>query len=159
MPKMVSLDRELTIEAKAIYGYFCSYAGSGTTAFPSRNKICEDLVISVTRYYTHFNLLKKLGYIKVEQVKTENNKFSHNIYTLVENPIKEPCTQNDNTEKNQENPCTSFEYTEIECTGNEYTNNNKSFFNNNKTTTATLKLLLPKKKLQPLKILEKLLLL
>lgn len=158
IPKLAMLDRELTIEAKAIYSYFCSYAGAGTTAFPSREKICKDLGIGKNRYYKHFNLLKELGYIKVKQVKKEDSKFSHNIYTLVENPIKIeskqnsvevinskankgksfeenvdkiPCTQNRDTEKNQEKPCIHFGDTENGDTQNRDTNNNRSFINNN----------------------------
>lgn len=130
IPKMVMLDRKLTIEAKAIYSYFCSYAGAGTTAFPSREKICEDLSISVKRYYSHFNLLKNLGYIKVSQAKSENNKFSYNIYTLVENPTIDPCTQNDYTD---EKPCSRFGNTQIRNTQNDHANNNKSFIKNNKS--------------------------
>lgn len=145
IPKLAMLDRELSIEAKAIYSYFCSYAGAGTTAFPSREKICEDLCISIKRYYRHFNLLKKLGYIKVSQRKSENNKFSYNIYTLVENPKKvdieindsentkeklgkKPCSQNDHTDKK---PCSRFGHTQNGNTQNDHTNNNKSFINNN----------------------------
>lgn len=133
------LDRRLTIEAKAIYSYFCSYAGAGSTAFPSRDKICDDLGISTKRYYRHLNLLKELGYIKVEQIKKDNNKFSHNIYTLVENPepeeekpdeddTKSPCSQNDHTGKK---PCGSFAHTQIGNTQNDHTNNNRYIYNNN----------------------------
>ncbi|RBP59297.1 helix-turn-helix protein [Alkalibaculum bacchi] len=132
IPKLAMLDRELTIEAKAIYSYFCSYAGAGTTAFPSRDKICDDLGISVKRYYKHFSLLKQLGYVEVRQVKKENNKFSYNIYNLIENPKKievkaneenpekesdlgeenKPCGHFDYTEEKKENPCGRFDYTE-----------------------------------------------
>ena len=51
--KMAMLDQRLTIEAKAIYSYFCSYAGGGSTAFPSVSKIVYDLKISKDRYYKH----------------------------------------------------------------------------------------------------------
>ena len=54
IPKLAMQDQRLTIEAKAIYSYFCSYAGAGTTAFPGRNKILHDLKISKDRYYNHF---------------------------------------------------------------------------------------------------------
>ncbi len=84
--KLVMLDRRLTIEAKAIYAYFCSYAGAGSTAFPSVSKIIEDLEISENRFYKHFKLLKNYGYILVEQVKKGSGKFSHNLYTLTECP-------------------------------------------------------------------------
>ena len=72
--KSIMLDRSLTIEAKAIYSYFCSYAGAGDTAFPSVSKIVYDLNISEDRYRKHFNLLKKYDYIRVQQIK-DNSKF------------------------------------------------------------------------------------
>ncbi|SHK47545.1 helix-turn-helix domain-containing protein [Paramaledivibacter caminithermalis] len=89
IPKIAMQDDRLSIEAKAIYSYFCSYAGAGTTAFPSIEKIVKDLKISVKRYYRHFNLLKKYGYIKTTQIKNDG-KFDRNIYTLVENPEEIP---------------------------------------------------------------------
>jgi hypothetical protein len=92
IPKLVMQDQRLTIEAKAIYSYFCSFAGAGTTAFPSRSKILYDLKISEDRYYRHFNLLKKCGYILVEQKSDASGKFKRNIYTLVEMLPLEPTT-------------------------------------------------------------------
>lgn len=46
----------LTIEAKAIYGMLCSYAGSKAMAYPSVDFICDKLKISRTRFYKHMNL-------------------------------------------------------------------------------------------------------
>ena len=83
VPKLVMQDKRLTIQAKAIYAYFCSYAGNGTTAFPSRNKILFDLSISKDTYYRHFNLLKQYGYIKCEQ-QHQGGRLSRNIYTLMQ---------------------------------------------------------------------------
>lgn len=128
IPKMAMLDRKLTIEAKAIYSYFCSYAGAGTTAFPSVEKILADLDIGKKRYYKHFNLLKGLGYIEVNQIKAAGNKYSHNIYKLVENPIMKPSSQNDTTE---EKPCSRFAYTQNGTAQNDTTNINRSSFKNN----------------------------
>ena len=81
--KMAMQDRRLTVQARAIYAYFCSYAGTGKTAFPSRTKIINDLGMSKTAYYKHFNMLKDLGYVKSQQ---EHNKgrFERNIYTLMQ---------------------------------------------------------------------------
>jgi hypothetical protein len=93
IPKLAMQDKRLTIEAKSIYSYFCSFAGAGTTAFPSVSKICFDLNIGEDRYYKHFGLLKKYGYILVEQHKEESGRFINNVYTLVEKPVivdKEP---------------------------------------------------------------------
>ena len=96
IPKMPMQDQRITIEAKAIYSYFCSYAGAGTTAFPSRGKILRDLKIGEDRYYKHFNLLKKYGYITVEQNTDNKGKFRNNIYTLVE--MIEPYPENKGTD-------------------------------------------------------------
>jgi len=122
IPKIPMQDQRLTIEAKAIYSYFCTYAGAGTTAFPSRDKILHDLRISEKRYYSHFNLLKKYGYITVEQY-IEGGKFKNNVYTLVE--MIEPYSQNEGTE-----PYGSFEGTQIAYTQNGG-NKSNSFKNNN----------------------------
>ena len=124
IPKLIMLDKRLSIEAKAIYSYFCSYAGAGTQSFPGRDKILYDLQISETRYYKHFNLLKEYGYIQVEQHVDIAGKFKNNIYTLVEmvEPYpqnecaeKKPYPQNKGTEKPYpQNPCTEKPDTENE---------------------------------------------
>ena len=121
--KMVMLDQRLTIEAKAIYSYFCSYAGGGSTAFPSVSKIVYDLKISKDRYYKHFKLLVECGYISVRQNK-EGNKFANNIYTLNTNPVPRP--QNKETELS----CPQNEYTQNEHTQNVDTNINNININN-----------------------------
>lgn len=119
IPKLVMQDKRLTVESKAIYGYFCSYAGSGQTAFPSRDRIIADLGMSVKRYYHHLNLLKKHGYIAIEQVK-ESGKFKRNLYTLLQII---PCGKNNHTEKN-DIPCSRFAHTQNAYTQNDHINNN-----------------------------------
>lgn len=152
LPKMVMLDRKLTIEAKAIYGYFVSYAGAGNQAFPSVQKILDDLGISKTRYYNHFKLLKDYGYIKVNQIRNNNGVFKHNIYTLVTNPVPQnkkdkktvdnlkenitkPSAQNNDTGKNELNtgsePCPCFRESGKRESGNVDTNNNNLYISNN----------------------------
>ena len=81
IPKAVMLDRRLTICAKAIYAYFCSYCGAGSQAFPSFTKIIKDLQISKNFYYRNLNLLKQYDYVKVEQQRT-GGQYKRNIYTL-----------------------------------------------------------------------------
>lgn len=91
LPKYVMIDPDLTIEAKGIYAYFCSYAGAGNTAFPSRDKIVANLMINKDTYYKHFNVITSQGYIMVEQKHAHGgrgNGFTKNIYTLVSNPKK-----------------------------------------------------------------------
>lgn len=88
IPKFVMQDPDLSITAKAIYAYFCSFSGNGDSAFPGRSKILNDLLISKNAYYKHFGLLKDQGYILVQQSRLNGAVFSNNIYTLVSNPKK-----------------------------------------------------------------------
>ena len=81
IPKMVMLDQELDIKAKAVYAYFCSFTGDGDSCFLSRGKICNDLKISKDSLSKYMKQLADNGYLVIEQVK-ENGRFSHNVYTL-----------------------------------------------------------------------------
>ena len=140
LPKLVMLDRKLTIEAKAIYSYFCSYAGAGDTAFPGVTKIIEDLCISKTRYYNHRSKLIQLGYITIEQVKGKNNKFSHNVYTLVDKPIPQNKEADGSKQITHSSPSPNFKDTGSEDTQNKDTNINnlnninKSLYNHQSIT-------------------------
>lgn len=96
IPKAVMKDHRLPIQAKAIYAYFCSYAGAGRRAFPGRGVILNDLKISKDFFYKNLNLLKTLDYIRVKQESCRNGRFGRNIYTLVPCPavqdtVKAPC--------------------------------------------------------------------
>lgn len=89
LPKYVMLDPDLSIEAKTIYAYFCSFAGNGSATFPGRDKILSDLPMSKDAYYKHFRQLTDQGYITVEQQGGNSGAiFGKNIYTLVSNPKK-----------------------------------------------------------------------
>ena len=121
--KMVMLDQRLTIEAKAIYSYFCSYAGGGSTAFPSVSKIVYDLKISKTRYYKHFDSLVECGYITIRQTK-DKGKFANNIYRIMSNPVS--CPQNEE----MDSPCPENSDKENSDTGNQDTNINNININN-----------------------------
>ena len=83
IPKAVMQDRELTLEAKAIYSYFCSFAGKKSTVFPTVGKITSDLNIAKSTYYKHFKLLQLKKYISIRKEKARKGHFSHNIYTLL----------------------------------------------------------------------------
>lgn len=85
IPKAVMHDTELSIEAKTIYSYFCSFAGNGTTAFPSRDTILFHLKMTKDYYYKNFRQLEEQGFLRVERTGSFPYK---NIYTLVPNPKK-----------------------------------------------------------------------
>ena len=103
----VYLMDNLTIEAKAIYGMLCSYAGTGGTAYPSVEFICNSLQISERRFYTHMNLLVGAGIVE-KQICRKNGKRSNNLYVLtpnihfqpVENESVENVGSNNNTINN-----------------------------------------------------------
>lgn len=113
-------DKNLTIEAKAIYSYLCSFAGAGDTAFPSVSLICSELGISEDRFYKHRKHLIQRGYISVEQQK-EAGKMARNIYHINQD-IPESA-------EDSPYPCftgTENTGTEISGTGNKGTKSNSS---------------------------------
>lgn len=98
--KLVTTDTSLSIGAKALYAYFCSFCGNGTTAFPRRNKIINDLNVCEDTYYTFLNELKDNGYIKVQ--RGSKYPFS-NTYTIVSRPprLKEMNLENVDDSENK----------------------------------------------------------
>ncbi|MDU7069621.1 MAG: helix-turn-helix domain-containing protein [Clostridium perfringens] len=148
IPKLV-MQSNISIEAKSIYAYMCSFAGNGETAFPSIEKIIKDLNISESRFYRHRKQLIEHGFIKVQQNKLKG-KVINNTYIILQvisnkenGTIDKPYPQNNGTEIKPyhqiactefactEFACTEFACTEFACTENEGSNNNKT--NNNKT--------------------------
>lgn len=79
--KEVLKDKELSIEAKAIYSYLSSYAGGKDTAFPSIGLICHELNISEKRFYKHRKELLDKNIISKTRERT-NNGFSKTIYII-----------------------------------------------------------------------------
>ncbi|MEJ7344724.1 DnaD domain protein [Staphylococcus haemolyticus] len=79
--KEVLKDKDLSIEAKAIYSYLSSYAGGKDTAFPSIGLICHELNISEKRFYKHRKELLDKNIISKTRERT-NNGFSKTIYTI-----------------------------------------------------------------------------
>ena len=80
-------DESLTIESKAIYGMLCTYAGSGSEAYPSVELLCKKLNISKARFYKHMNLLIGAGVVE-KRFQYENGLRCNSIYTLVPNLLK-----------------------------------------------------------------------
>ncbi|EDT13985.1 TPA: helix-turn-helix domain-containing protein [Clostridium perfringens] len=135
-PKAVMRDTRLTIEAKAIYSYMSSFAGSGLTAFPTIELQLHELGISKSRYYKHRKLLEDLGYITIKQtrVKGNNGKVVNgkNIYTIEQFPVEKEeveVTQNKESHKTIENT-TFSEVTQNETPQNSTAQNVESNSNN-----------------------------
>ena len=128
--KLAMQDTNLDIIAKAIYAYFCSFAGGGDCCFPSRSKICHDLKITSNTFTKYLRQLVTNGYISVEQIK-DKGKFSHNVYTL--NAIVSPCIKSRYTVKTDTENTVYGEMT----TNNNSSNNNSSFNNNSSNKGRT----------------------
>ena len=81
MPKMIVLDKNLSIEAKAIYAFLTSFGGNGNAPFPSVETIIKYLSISENRFYKYRKELINNGYIEVKPRYDKNKRIS-NIYIL-----------------------------------------------------------------------------
>lgn len=57
-------DPELSIQAKGLYSFLCTYADKNRECFPSRNTIADYCNISVTYVGILIKQLKKAGYLK-----------------------------------------------------------------------------------------------
>ena len=137
IPKLVMQDKRLTAQAKAIYSYFASYAGGGQTAFPSRAKILEDLDIGKDKYYRHFNMLVRHGYVKAEQEKTPKGRFRRNVYTLMTDVTVSPCPSFPCPINKDTEPCPDYPYTENKDTNNNSLLENKQeFFKKNSPSVS-----------------------
>ena len=123
IPKIVMRDKNLSIEAKAIYAYLIAFAGDKKTCYPSRDLMCEELGISINRFTKHLKTLKESGYIKVERIKSGNLK-AKNIYEIIMDERDRCINFRDIENEYHENKDIEHEYLE-----NEYTNINS--LNNN----------------------------
>lgn len=138
IPKLVMKDKDLTIEAKAIYAYISSYAGNGTSAFPSVSLICNDLDIGENRFHKHKKVLVEKGYIEVKRERTSKGSWGSNVYTINSVINYQPTLQNDvMDEPTLQNPCLDNPTLDIPCMDNDGTNNNS--FNNNSSINNNLK--------------------
>lgn len=79
--KSLTTNKDIDIEAKGLYAYLSSYAGSTNVAFPGVELICHQLNISEPRFKKYRKQLEQHGYISIKRERTPNG-FSKNIYTL-----------------------------------------------------------------------------
>ena len=122
MPKMVALDQNLSIEAKAIYAFLTSFSGVGHGVFPSIETIIHYLKISENRFLKYRKELIENGYITIKKRYTEGKRTS-NLYIL----------NMEITPLHLQNECIENECIGFEGTNNNNINNNN--INNNKTET------------------------
>ena len=90
IPKHIMKNKDISLQAKGIYAYLCSYAGNKDTAFPSVKLITYELGISKDTFYKYLNELKESGYIEIMKER-DGGKFARNIYKLL------PCPKSSDT--------------------------------------------------------------
>ena len=74
IPKAVMIDPRLSVKAKGLYAYYCSFTGSGNSASPKRADITYHLDITVNSYTKYKKELHDLNYI-TEQQRHVNGKL------------------------------------------------------------------------------------
>lgn len=84
IPKAVMNDKSLSIEAKAVYGYFCAYRNKKTNdvVYTNISQLQNHLNIGVDRLNNSIKRLVEIGYVEKKQ-HTNEYKFSSNLYHLV----------------------------------------------------------------------------
>ncbi|MCE3020966.1 helix-turn-helix domain-containing protein [Staphylococcus pasteuri] len=131
--KRVMKDKDISIEAKALYSYLSAYAGSDESAFPSVELIKHELNIGKQRYQRARCELENAGYLQVDR-KQNGNIYGSNLYTLFHIPRQvdiRPVDSQPVEIQSVDNQPTTIN----SITNNNYTNNSKTI--NNSATDVT----------------------
>ena len=130
IPRKIMRNKNLSMQAKAIYSYLASFAGNTGRAFPSTNLMADELGISRNTLFKYLKELRTLGAISVEREITSYGIKGKNIYYLhneIENPRSTKKRDIDNRDIAKRDIVKRD-------TVNQYTNSNNSnsnIFNNN----------------------------
>lgn len=88
-PQMLFRDYRISHQAKAIYGYFASFAGAGAAAFPSKTLMSSELGMSDDTLSKYLRELTAYGYIKVTKKRNAKGRYVCNVYELCREPVIE----------------------------------------------------------------------
>ena len=86
--RSITCDSRISIGAKGLYAYFCTYAGSKNYCFPSVSLICGQLNINRCTFYKYLNELRKAGYV-VTAASRENGRFGNTRYVIMTDSASE----------------------------------------------------------------------
>lgn len=131
--KRVMKDRNISIEAKALYSYLSAYAGADESAFPSVDLIKHELGIGKHRFLRAKNELIDNGYLMVDRKQTKNI-YGSNLYTLFHSPRQADGRPVDDRPA-YDRPVDSQPTTNNNITNNNITSNSKTI--NNSATDVT----------------------
>ena len=127
--KRVMKDRNISIEAKALYSYLSAYAGADESSFPSVELIKHELNIGKQRYQRARRELEKAGYLQVDR-KQNGNIYGSNLYTLFHSPrqvdIRPVDSQPVEIQSVDSQPTTNNSITSNSITSNSKTINNSA---------------------------------
>lgn len=104
VPKKVMVDRNLHIQSKALYAYFCSYSGAGNSCIPSQKLICKQLSLTRNTLVKYIKELEEANYIEVIKNQSETGQTLTTQYNLVEKPVLSVTEKHKN---NVLNECTA----------------------------------------------------
>lgn len=76
-------DSNLSIEAKGIYSYLCTFANANREASVDIDTIVDELKISENRFFKYRKELVDKGYLIIKNTRS-NNRVDINIYILNE---------------------------------------------------------------------------
>ncbi|CEK34201.1 DnaD domain protein [Paraclostridium sordellii] len=82
IPKKITRDKLLSLEAKAIYAYLASFAGSNGSCFPGKELMLAELATTERRFNKNIKQLKEHGYIRVYK-RRKGNRNDSNLYELI----------------------------------------------------------------------------
>ena len=131
--KRVMKDRNISIEAKALYSYLSAYAGADESAFPSVDLIKHELGVGKHRFLRAKNELIDNGYLMVDRKQTKNI-YGSNLYTLFHSPRQVDGRPVDDRPA-YDRPVDSQPTTNNSITNNNITSNSKTI--NNSATDVT----------------------
>lgn len=131
--KRVMKDRNISIEAKALYSYLSAYAGADESSFPSVDLIKHELGIGKHRFLRAKNELIDNGYLMVDRKQTKNI-YGSNLYTLFHSPRQADGRPVDDRPA-YDRPVDSQPTTNNSITNNNITSNSKTI--NNSATDVT----------------------
>ena len=127
--KRVMKDRNISIEAKALYSYLSAYAGADESSFPSVELIKHELNIGKQRYQRARRELENAGYLQVDR-KQNGNIYGSNLYTLFHSPrqvdIRPVDSQPVEIQSVDSQPTTNNSITNNNITSNSKTINNSA---------------------------------
>lgn len=101
MPKLIAQDPKITMNAKALYAYFCVHLDKNsnkTTLKLSRNKIIEEMGFGRAALDAGIKTLTDLGLIDINQTRTESGRYGSRRFALVARPERySTVLKNDNS--------------------------------------------------------------